>query len=120
MSTCKDCIYYEVCKALNKEFKIHPKDYIETDLCAKQCTTFKDKSKFIELPCNIGDIVYRIFENASGKVIGKSKVIGVHSKRNNPCLIIDGWEMQNFKEIGKTVFLTEEEAEQALKECEKE
>lgn len=42
-------------------------------------------------------------------------MIGVHSKRNNPCLIIDGWEMQNFKEIGKTVFLTEEEAEQALR-----
>ena len=48
--TCKDCLYYEPCSALNAEFKKHPDDFVETDLCAKQCTTFKDRSRFVELP----------------------------------------------------------------------
>ena len=114
METCKDCIHWKACKALQHTWeKIEGTHY---PLIAEKCKIFKDRSKFVELPCKVGDIVYRIFENASGKVIGKSEVIGVHSKRNNPCLIIDGWGMQNFKEIGKTVFFTHEEAEKALKE----
>lgn len=62
MKTCEDCIHYEVCEG-----------YIPTDLdkdiwdlCAqgksdeipnidKRCSSFKDKSRFIELPCSIGD-----------------------------------------------------------------
>ena len=40
--TCKDCIYYDVCD-----------DYILTF-----CRGFKDKSRFIELPCKVGDTVY--------------------------------------------------------------
>ena len=50
MATCKDCLYYEPCSTLNAEFKKHPKDFIDSDLCAKQCTTFKDRSRFVELP----------------------------------------------------------------------
>lgn len=49
MATCKDCLYCKPCSVLNAEFKKHPKDFIETDLCAKQCTTFKDRSRFVEL-----------------------------------------------------------------------
>lgn len=52
MKTCKDCYFFECCSTLNPEFKKYSRDYIETDLCAKQCTKFKDKSLIIELPCN--------------------------------------------------------------------
>ena len=41
MKTCKDCIHFEVCC------------YVDVFLPA--CDSFKDKSKFIELPCAIGD-----------------------------------------------------------------
>ena len=108
MSTCKDCIYYEVCKALNKEFKIHPKDYIETDLCAKQCTTFKDKSKFIELPCKVGDTVYIHFYNRE-----KAKY------EVTPIKNIQLSELAVLIEDNEKVYLSDEQAEQALKECEK-
>lgn len=58
MKTCKDCYFFECCSTLNPEFKKYPRDYIETDLCAKQCTKFKDKRLIIEVPCTVGDIVY--------------------------------------------------------------
>ena len=48
MPTCRDCIYVEACYALNKEIKKHPKDFLETDLCAKQCKTFKARADFLE------------------------------------------------------------------------
>ena len=39
MKTCKDCIHIEMCS------------YVDTFLPI--CDSFKDKSKFIELPCSI-------------------------------------------------------------------
>lgn len=43
--TCKDCVHYEVCEALEKNgiSRIYP----------SLCGCFKDKSKFIELPCKV-------------------------------------------------------------------
>ena len=64
--TCKECIHYDVCKALEDEV-----DMIST----YQCGCFKDKSKFIELPCKVGDTVYF----ANGKSIIETTIdkIGV-------------------------------------------
>ena len=62
--TCKDCLYYEPCSTLNAEFKKHPKDFIDSDLCAKQCTTFKDRSRFVELPVKISDKYYMDIKQA--------------------------------------------------------
>lgn len=46
--TCKDCFHYEVCKTYEEfDFANHSK-----------CDTYKDKSKVIELPCKVGDMVY--------------------------------------------------------------
>ena len=46
--TCRECIYVEACYALNKEIKQHPNDFLETDLCAKQCKTFKARADFLD------------------------------------------------------------------------
>lgn len=54
MKTCKDCIHRGVC-ILYDAF-----DY-EEPTTADACRFFKDKSKFIELPCSIGD--YCIWKN---------------------------------------------------------
>ena len=48
MKTCKDCIHYDICLGAFG------------DWLPKICDSFKDKSKFIELPCSIGDITYAI------------------------------------------------------------
>lgn len=60
--TCQDCVHYEVCDALEKNgiSKIYP----------SLCGYFKDKSKFIELPCEVGDNVYHITKCKNfGKVL---------------------------------------------------
>lgn len=48
MTTCRDCIYVEACYALNREIAQHPKDFLETDLCAKQCKTFKARADYLD------------------------------------------------------------------------
>ena len=49
MKTCKDCLHYEVCKAIENELDMIP---------PSQCGCFKDKSRYIELPCKVGDTAY--------------------------------------------------------------
>lgn len=46
MTTCKDCIHYDVCHRLNS-----PSEFIKLNNQADDCNMFKDKRLFIELPC---------------------------------------------------------------------
>ena len=73
--TCKDCIHYEVCK--NKNIK-NPKGCNENiaDLnnIETMCTDFKDESKYIELPCKVGDTVY-VLEYEDDKAVDYSGYI---------------------------------------------
>ena len=61
MSTCKDCIHYDVCKALSgftdKLIKSYEKVFEKYGDAKEECEYFKDKSKLIELPCKIGDYI---------------------------------------------------------------
>lgn len=43
MASCKDCYYNGVC---GHEYR-----------CADWCDDFKDRSRIVELPCKLGDIV---------------------------------------------------------------
>lgn len=51
--TCENCIHYDLCNALemNGLSKVHP----------KQCGFFNEKSRYIELPCTVGQTVYVIY-----------------------------------------------------------
>lgn len=49
---CKDCIHYDVCFKRSDVYWAVP---IETRDVKKDCQFFDDKSRFIELPCKIGD-----------------------------------------------------------------
>ena len=46
MATCKDCLHIGICPNLNHE------------TVADKCPDFKDRSRFVELPCKVGDTVY--------------------------------------------------------------
>ena len=48
--TCKDCVHYEVCKYYI-ETALDGLDY-KLNMIADGCEDFKDRSRFIELPCN--------------------------------------------------------------------
>ena len=50
--TCKDCIHYDVCQHSRSAG-----EYFEINV-EKFCKLFKDKSRFIELPCKVGDTAY--------------------------------------------------------------
>lgn len=102
MATCKDCIHCDVCYVINA--KIAP-----VDTPCDECTKFKAKSKFVELPCRVGDTVYQIEEgfevypSVISRIIYETKGIAFDERA-----------------IGKSIFLTREEAEKALKEREQE
>lgn len=104
--TCKDCIHHEVCK---KTRIMNPSHNYATE-----CNDYNDRSRFVELPCNMGDTVY-IALNGYGVLKDTVKEFRITSKRiwirpekfGMDCL------------LENMAFLTREEAEQALKEREK-
>ena len=62
MRACKDCIHCNVCAQDILATDLHP--YINFSIrndVEESCDDFKDKSKFIELPCSIGS--YCIYKN---------------------------------------------------------
>ena len=107
--TCKNCIHYDVCTNIWT--------YVNRTL---ECRHFKDKSKQIELPCKVGDVVYYI----AGKRIYKSNVHCISfGGRNNFAsgqIHIYDYDGDNvtrtLSDFGKTVFLTKQEVEAKLRE----
>lgn len=116
--TCKNCIYKEACNQHLDEIN-NPKF---------TCATFKDRSKFIELPCKLGDRLYAI--NGKGEI--KSwEIICIRAIKSsiqwNPEHIEYTVGCRESKGImwihldkTKNVYFSLEESEQALKEREQE
>lgn len=115
--TCKDCVHYEACK----EWCSGIDEYIDPERKENQepCKHFKDKNLFVELPCKVGDILYEITERRIKshwvKCIVRRVVlrieVGLNGYISAKCGTTISVPLQN---IGKTVFLTREEAEKAL------
>ena len=100
MSTCKDCLYGDNCSIC---------EVMGDDFC---CVGFKDRSKFVELPCKVGDTVYHLLRTG---VITKRKVEKyILTSSEGLCYILDNNEI--YPCFWKSIFLTKEEAEQALAE----
>lgn len=119
--TCKDCVHCDVCRYNDgaNEWCKHP----------EKCEHFKDKNRFVELPCEnwleitFGDedVFYGIEEETISEinVYNEERISWYDGWRT---VVIKGFdENGNYLEfspedIGKTVFLTREEAEEKLKE----
>ena len=111
MATCKDCLHIGICPNLNHE------------TVADKCPDFKDRSRFVELPCKVGDTVYAVrrcschrhddtpWKACVGKVALKSNK-GIA----RACLYVSPtpFKVEHLSQIGKTAFLTREEAEAEL------
>jgi hypothetical protein len=99
---CQKCIHQDVCRT---RF-CHDED---DERAMTYCVDFKDKSRYIELPCAVGDVVWDK-NGEPHKVISiewySSKVMHLHCEHRTFSV--------GKRSIGKTVFLTKEEAEQAL------
>lgn len=115
MSKCIDCLHYKACNAHYSNYDIAD---IPDDI---ECEHFTDRSEWAHLPCKAGDTLYEI---TSRNTISEYAVTAIRIELFN--VFIDWKLIQGFvdryisdvpvSEIGKTVFLTREEAEKALEE----
>ena len=130
--TCKDCIHCEACERMisdtSKMFKALLSEilkmncdikYDSTNILsgAEICQCFQDRSRFVELPCKVGDLIY---------IIKKARGFSVRGAKVNSITITESGKIQvscyRSSFIGfwsDDAFATKEEAEQALKEREK-
>lgn len=133
--TCKDCMHYDVCHrrinsidflpVINGKIGKSPVMFKNCDDVETHCKHFKDKSKYIELPCKVGDEVYVIKNNKiqTKDVVYYNKIHSRIAEQNEEywhCVDKDRISINTItfypEDFGKTVFLTESEAEQKLKE----
>lgn len=114
MNLCEKCIHGEVC-----HLNIDP--IFESTEEVKECDHFKPKSRFVELPCEVGSTVYDITEFICGTYAPEMYELkcdemtiekGAEGEFN---FVYDGMYI-NCEDIGKTVFLSREKAEKALSE----
>ena len=115
MATCKDCVHADMCKYKDLPAPLSDSYIRESECIEKRCGDFKDRSRFVELPCNVGDFVYFIkARRVMADIVSKFTIdrCGVMLQR------VNGYNLGYTDQLGKKIFLTREEAEQALKERE--
>lgn len=122
MKTCKECIHYGICRldvyfvhANNGDtYQCQDSDKVEED-----CEAFTDKSEWIHLPCKVGDTMFITIGDSIIRYEIKRFEIddlmiwakGVNNdyagdvRTVTRCISFD---------LGKTIFLSEEEAKKAL------
>ena len=113
MASCTECVHVEVCqktRIMNPAYDRAP-----------NCGDFKDRSRFVELPCEVGDTVY-----ISGKEIFCDEINEISIEKFSDGLICFRAYCKelkislDLKDFGTIAFLTKEQAEQALKERDRE
>lgn len=115
--TCKECVHYEVCMDFTTlSLSKFAQNFDHSDLT---CDHFKPKFRFVELPCAVGDLVYhlqKIFDEGTltTKTIVKTRKIDFVA--TTAFLAESDGLVFGEKDFGKTVFLSREQAEKALKE----
>lgn len=122
MEGCKGCLHFEVCKDRLGTTKYYD-NVIAADNVEKLCPNFKDRTRFVELTCKVGDIIYEICERKKGgewkKNIVKRVVRGIEIGLGGCMVARSGTTVVVFlSDLGKTVFLTPEAAEKALNSSE--
>lgn len=105
--TCNDCVHNEICQKFGGPFNINDAD--------TSCTDFKDRARFVELPCKLGDFVYFIkARRVMADIVSKFTI----DRCGEMLQRVNGYNLGYTDQLGKKFFLTREAAEQALKERE--
>lgn len=116
MASCKECLHYDVCEArIAADENYSERNYTENN----NCSNFKDRTRFVELPCKVGDTVYCIKAMFSFLPVPKAEKIQKIELYDINIIFRTVNRAFNDKDIGKTVFLTREEAERVLNSSEK-
>lgn len=121
MKTCHDCIGYEYDTCSNFYTDEDMKEYTDGDI-RNTCRNFKDKERFVELPCSIGDITYAIAYSSKPRAI-QVRVFQILNFENSISVWVestadktDFWKLtvDQYNEWAK--FLTKEDAKKKLEE----
>ena len=126
---CRDCLHFKACyemAAANEAEEFNT-------LFANTCEDFTDRSEWVHLPCKVGDTVYS-FCDCFGVILPyfvETFNVSYYDKNtttvwqyeanctnNEEDELLDSIDFE-VEDIGKTVFLTREEAERALEEVKK-
>lgn len=106
--TCNDCIHQTACLDWCRGFGQE----------AELCEHFSDKAEWIHLTCKAGDVVYQVTRNFISEFRVRFVEIATCGNLFLHTDLISGivytGEVFSESDIGKTVFLTREEAEKAL------
>ena len=112
---CQDCVHYEVCLYRANQFKSVGVEVDWDENYADVCMMSREKSRFVELPCEVGSTVY--FVGVLTQQIVPSKVLSIDYNEGGFYLFCGNYLIVIVTEqLGKTVFLSREEAENALRE----
>ena len=100
---CKDCIHYDVCE-------------YDGTLAHINCGLFKDSRKFVELPCKLFDTIYSIKGGeVTGHIVKRFNIERLDIKLIGAVVgFFRCYDIGYAGEFGTRLFLTKEEAEQAL------
>lgn len=104
---------FEICDGLGT-----PEKCGECDFCYAVCEKLgkyedlEEQGRLVILPCKAGDTVYKV--NKASRKVARHKVIAVEYEQ----VVFENYNYCPFNRFGKTVFLTQAEAEQKLKEME--
>lgn len=112
MASCKDCLSCKVCYRTQVEG-------IPECTEVRDCPHFKDRNRFVELPCKVGDKVYYI-TGLSRKIIKPAIVKEITINCNGVSkLSVETNALVFESPFVSTFYLTKEEAERALNSSEK-
>jgi hypothetical protein len=118
MASCKDCIHENVCNALIKSGCPYLDEEVPADAFCMEFRNTADvvpkSENIVELPCKVGDTVYRVKKRRGVWCILPREVVSITYRLDHLYRVV--WEIFSTETdtLGKTVFLTEAEAEQAL------
>ena len=124
MASCKDCVHADMCKYKDLPAPLSDSYIRESECIENRCGDFKDRSRFVELPCKVGDTVY-LLHNVYNNILAYS-VSKILINSGEPIIeIVEAERRIHFlhlpaRELNKSLFFTKEQAEQALKERDRE
>lgn len=111
--TCKDlCIHCDVCIMANKD------DYLNEEVLAADCSQYKPKSRFVELPCEVGQSVYCLVDGFKEPMEARIYSITIQKEGVIMRCGVKGYYGVSYMstDYGKKFFGAKEEAEKALAE----
>lgn len=113
MASCKECLHYDVCEArIAADENYSERNYTENN----NCSNFKDRTQFVELPCKVGNTVYFVIDEE----IIKETITGFEiDKQGDLWINTHKYDYLLRDKFGETVFLSREEAERVLNSSEK-